>query len=47
MHFDELVAGLDWALMDWAVNSGPGRRAKALQKILGAKQDDAIGPKTL
>ena len=42
VHFDKLVAGLDWA-----VNSGPGRAAKALQKILGAKQDDAIGPKTL
>ena len=46
MHFDELVAGLDWAMLDWAVNSEPGRVAKALQKILGTKQDHAIGPKT-
>ena len=47
VHFDELVAGLDWALLDWAASSGLGRGAKALQEILVAKQDDAIGPKTL
>ena len=34
-------------MLDWAVNSGSGRAAKALQKIVGAKQDGAIGPKTL
>jgi len=45
--FDDLPAGLDWAMLDWAVNSGSGRAAKALQKIVGAKQDGAIGPKTL
>ena len=45
--FDDLPAGLDWAMLDWAVNSGSGRAAMALQKIVGAKQDGAIGPKTL
>jgi len=45
--FDDLPGGLDWAMLDWAVNSGAGRAAKALQKIVGAKQDGAIGPKTL
>ena len=34
-------------MLDWAVNSGSSRAAKALQKIVGAKQDGAIGPKTL
>ena len=34
-------------MLDWAVNSGAGRAAKALQKIVGAKQDRAIGPKKL
>ena len=34
-------------MLDWAVNSGTGRAAKALQKLVGAKQDGAIGPKTL
>ena len=28
--FDDLPAGLDWAMLDWAVNSGSGRAAKAL-----------------
>ena len=34
-------------VFDWAVNSGTGRSAKAIQKICGATQDGAIGPKTL
>ena len=38
---------LDWAVLDFAVNSGSGRAAKALQKLVGATQDGAIGPKTL
>ena len=28
VHFDELTAGLDWAVLHWAVNSGTGRTAK-------------------
>ncbi len=44
---DDLPAGLDWAAMDWAVNSGAGRPAKAIQRCVGATQDGAIGPKTL
>jgi lysozyme family protein len=44
---DDLPSGLDWSVFDWAVNSGTGRSAKALQKIIGAKADGAIGPKTL
>jgi|TARA_R100001510_G_C7539862_1_gene127897 lysozyme family protein len=43
----DLDSGLDWAVFDWAVNSGTGRAAKAVQKICGASQDGAIGPKTL
>ena len=43
----DLDSGLDWAVFDWAVNSGTGRAAKAVQKICGAEQDGAIGPKTL
>ena len=44
---DDLEAGVDWVVFDWAVNSGTGRSAKAIQKICGASQDGAIGPKTL
>ena len=34
-------------MLDWAVNSGTGRAAKGRQKLVGAKQDGAIGPKSL
>jgi lysozyme family protein len=44
---DDLPSGADWACFDWAVNSGSGRPAKALQRIVGATQDGAIGPQTL
>jgi lysozyme family protein len=43
----ELPAGVDYAVFDAAVNSGPGRSAKWLQGAVGAKQDGGIGPKTL
>ncbi len=44
---DDLPSGVDWAVFDWCVNSGVGRSAKALQGIIGAKQDGGIGPNTL
>jgi|TARA_R100001129_G_scaffold178789_2_gene154920 lysozyme family protein len=44
---DDLPPGLDFFCFDWGVNSGTGRSAKALQGIIGAKQDGGIGPKTL
>lgn len=44
---DELPAGLDYALFDFAVNSGVHRASLSLQSILGATQDGIIGPITL
>ena len=44
---DSLPSGLDWACFDWAVNSGSGRPAKAVQRAVGATQDGAIGPQTI
>lgn len=44
---DELPAGVDYAVFDVAVNSGPGRAAKFLQAAVGAAQDGGIGPNTL
>lgn len=44
---DDLPAGLDYAVFDYAVNSGPGRAAMALQRILGVADDGEIGPITL
>lgn len=44
---DDLPAGLDYAVADFAVNSGPARAAKYLQRVLGVTQDGKIGPKTI
>jgi hypothetical protein len=44
---DALPAGLDLAVFDFAVNSGPARAVKALQRELGVAQDGLVGPVTL
>jgi len=44
---DMLKLGVDYTVADFAVNSGPSRAAKVLQKIVGVKQDGRIGPATL
>jgi lysozyme family protein len=44
---DLLPSGVDYAVADFAVNSGPTRAAKYLQKIAGVSQDGRIGPATL
>jgi lysozyme family protein len=44
---DLLPSGLDYAVADFAVNSGPVRAAQYLQRILGVEDDGHIGPKTL
>lgn len=44
---DDLPAGLDYAVFDFAVNSGPARAAKHLQALVGTAADGLIGPKTL
>jgi lysozyme family protein len=43
----ELPGGVDYAVFDFAVNSGPGRAAKYLQAAVGAAQDGKVGPATL
>lgn len=44
---DELPAGLDYAVFDMAVNSGPYAAAKTLQKVLGEVRDGIIGRQTI
>lgn len=44
---DELPAGVDMAVFDFAVNSGPGRAIPALQRALGVADDGKLGPVTL
>lgn len=44
---DDLPAGLDYAVFDFAVNSGVKRAAQELQRVLGVKVDGTIGEVTL
>ncbi|MDF2235377.1 glycosyl hydrolase 108 family protein [Albimonas sp. CAU 1670] len=44
---DLLPAGLDYAVFDFAVNSGPARAARFLQAELGVPQDGQVGAITL
>jgi lysozyme family protein len=44
---DDLPSGVDWSVMDWGVNSGTSRAAKALQRIIGVTADGGIGPMSL
>lgn len=44
---DKLPKGLDYAVYDYAVNSGPQRAAMALQRAVGVADDGVIGPITL
>ena len=44
---DSLPPGLDYAVFDFAVNSGPSRAAQFLQRILDVPVDGIIGVQTL
>ncbi|KZL06473.1 glycosyl hydrolase 108 family protein [Pseudovibrio sp. Ad26] len=43
---DKMPSGLDYALFDFAVNSGPARAVKTLQAILGVVVDGVAGVET-
>lgn len=47
LRADELPSGIDLAVFDLAVNSGPARAARMLQTLLGVPPDGIIGPVTL
>ncbi|MBD2748037.1 glycoside hydrolase family 108 protein [Microvirga sp. BT688] len=47
LRADELPSGIDLAVFDLAVNSGPERAARMLQSILRVPADGIIGPVTL
>lgn len=44
---DDLPRGVDFAVFDFAINSGVGRASKLLQRAVGVAADGAIGPATL
>ncbi|KAB2665188.1 glycoside hydrolase family 108 protein [Brucella tritici] len=44
---DNLPSGIDYALFDFSVNSGPARAARMLQGILDMPEDGIIGAQTV
>ena len=44
---DDLPPGVDYAVFDFAVNSGVARASRMLQECVGATKDGSIGPKTV
>ena len=44
---DDLPGGVDYAMFDFAINSGPRRAAEYLQRVVGAEVDGQIGIHTL
>jgi lysozyme family protein len=44
---DDLPRGVDYAVFDFAVNSGVARASRMLQECVGATKDGIIGPKTI
>lgn len=44
---DDLPYGVDLAVFDFGVNSGPARSGRYLQAVVGAVQDGKVGPSTL
>jgi lysozyme family protein len=44
---DDLPPGIDLAVFDCAVNAGPGRAVRLLQRVLGVPADGIVGPVTL
>ena len=47
VNVQALPAGVDYAVFDFAVHSGPARAAKFLQHIVGVKTDGRVGPATI
>lgn len=45
--FDKLPAGLDYAVLDYSVNSGPSKAVKDLQRLLKISVDGQMGIQTL
>lgn len=47
IRFDDLPSGVDYAVLDYSINSGIGRGAKVLQRIVGVGVDGEIGDDTI
>jgi lysozyme family protein len=47
LRCDDLPSGIDYCVFDYGVNSGVGRSAKVLQRVVGVAADGRVGPLTL
>lgn len=47
LHYDVLPAGVDYAVLDYGINSGVHRSAETLQRLVGVPVDQVIGPVTV
>jgi lysozyme family protein len=47
MSCDQLPVGIDLIVFDFGVNAGPSRAVRFLQKIVKAKEDGVLGPRTI
>jgi uncharacterized protein (TIGR02594 family) len=47
LRCDDLPAGIDYAVFDYGVNSGIGRAAKVLQRLVATVVDGEVGPATI
>lgn len=47
VEYNSLPAGVDFSVLDYAVNSGVSRSVKTLQALVGVEEDGQIGPLTL
>jgi lysozyme family protein len=47
LAYDQLPAGVDYAVLDYGINSGISRSTKVLQRIVGVPVDGIMGPATL
>jgi lysozyme family protein len=47
VRFNDLPPGADYAVLDFAVNSGPGQAVRSAQKVVGVRQDGVMGLQTV
>lgn len=47
IHYDDLPAGVDYAVFDYGINSGISRSVRTLQETVGVVVDGVLGPNTL
>ena len=47
IRYNDLPAGVDYSVLDYAINSGISRSVKTLQEIVNEKIDGVLGPNTL